>query len=664
MTSRHRAALSIAASQGGNAAPARLRPRLDSFALDRVREAAYLLDEQGRILEVNEEACRALGYTAGELQRMTLMDIDPDRTPETGKRNWPKLRAEGSLSLEARHRRKDGSVFPVAVKASYFEYEGRAYNLALARDITEQKQAEAEHREHLRFLETMDKVNRAIQGANEIEQVLAGVLDVVLSAFECDRALLIHPCDPAAASWSVQMERNLEQVTVPASPIPMDAAMAALFQAQLESDGPVRFSGVSDALPAALGAGSRRLLSLALHPKTGKPWLLAIRHCGEAPAWAPEAERLFVEIGRRLADGLTGLLAYRNLRASEREYRTLAENAPTHIGRYDVRCRLIYANSRLVALLEGLGIAAHEVIGKTPVEHTDDAPSRVYQACLEEVIATGLATEMERTLPDRSGGHQYHHIQFVAERDECGNIVGALAMGRDVTARVQAECQLHESRRQLRRLATRREAAREEERRRIARELHDELGQQLTALRFGVSLLDFQVGSDLPAVREAAAGLLKLVERTIQTTRDVSSSLRPAALDMGILPALESLAAEHSRRSGMPCDLALPQADVCMDEGRAIAVFRIVQESLTNAARHSRASRVSVSFAVEPAAFVVEVCDDGVGFDADDTGRPRSYGLIGIRERALALEGDAEIMSVPGQGTRVRVRIPAQRKGG
>lgn len=211
----------------------------------------------------------------------------------------------------------------------------------------------------------------------------------------------------------------------------------------------------------------------------------------------------------------------------------------------------------------------------------------------------------------------------------------------------------------LRSLATRREAAREEERRRIARELHDELGQQLTALRFGMGMVDFKYGASNPELHGAIAELLSLVEKTVQTTRDVSSSLRPAALDLGLVAALEWLVADCARHSDIAYQLKPANADIKMSEEIAIVVFRIVQESLTNAMRHSKAHHVEVSLGTDHDQLLVEVRDDGIGFDPEeDVVKRRCFGLVGIRERALAVGGEAIISSAPSRGTVVQVRIP------
>jgi signal transduction histidine kinase len=168
------------------------------------------------------------------------------------------------------------------------------------------------------------------------------------------------------------------------------------------------------------------------------------------------------------------------------------------------------------------------------------------------------------------------------------------------------------------------------------------------------------LGKAKPDIAKTIAKLLDLVDTTIQVSRDVASSLRPATLDMGIVPALDWLAAAFTRSTGIPCKAELPPSDVSMDEEKAVAIFRIVQESLTNVARHAKATMVQIALESEPGAFVVEVKDNGIGFDTSAPRKEKTLGLMGISERAMAVGGELTISSQPGEGTLVRLRIPAE----
>jgi PAS domain S-box-containing protein len=216
---------------------------------------------------------------------------------------------------------------------------------------------------------------------------------------------------------------------------------------------------------------------------------------------------------------------------------------------------------------------------------------------------------------------------------------------------------LKETQHLLRQLAARGETAREDERKHLKRELHDELGQYLLALRLGVSVLDSQFGSNNPALLEKTQRLMDMVDTTIKVVRNLVASLRPGALDMGIVSALEWLVSEYRERGAMGCELHVTEDDFPMDDLRDTAIFRIVQESLTNVVRHAKASKVEVTLTQTPRGRQLKVRDNGVGFDPS-LYRDKSFGLMSIRERVLMLRGEFKLTSAPGHGTLIEVQIP------
>lgn len=237
-----------------------------------------------------------------------------------------------------------------------------------------------------------------------------------------------------------------------------------------------------------------------------------------------------------------------------------------------------------------------------------------------------------------------------------GNLL--MAVVRDVTTRQQAAQQLSDSRQQLRDMAAQNEATREGERKHIAREVHDELGQVLTALRMDMSLLGLRFGSLDPALSERVLNMKALVDRAIQGVRNVARNLRPSALDMGFLSAIEWLCCEFSERTSVPCSIDTTEPCIELDEARAVVIFRIVQESLTNIARYANASQVKVRIARSSDSLRVEITDDGQGFHVPEVTGRKSFGLLGMRERALALGGRLDIRSTPGEGSTVSLSIP------
>jgi PAS domain S-box-containing protein len=227
----------------------------------------------------------------------------------------------------------------------------------------------------------------------------------------------------------------------------------------------------------------------------------------------------------------------------------------------------------------------------------------------------------------------------------------------DITSRKRIEQELFESRNQLRELSAYMEAIREEDRKRIAMEIHDELGQLLTALKMDVSLLKMRLGMDPDAMRKTE-DMRELVERTIWMVRNVANHLRPVALNFGVVSALEWLVEDFMRRHGIPCQLHINGGEPVLPEACATAVFRIVQASLTNVGRHAHATRADVTLTSTAAALDLHVSDDGCGFDPGMARTGYSYGLLGMQERARLIGGAMTIDSAQGMGTAISIHIP------
>jgi PAS domain S-box-containing protein len=230
---------------------------------------------------------------------------------------------------------------------------------------------------------------------------------------------------------------------------------------------------------------------------------------------------------------------------------------------------------------------------------------------------------------------------------------------RDITERTAAEHEIRRSHRELRELSIAMAEVRELERTRIARELHDELGQALTALKMDVELLRVALPPARTDLVDQTATMRELLDSTVATTRRISSDLRPLVLDhLGLEAAAQWLTQNFSQRCGLPCDLRVDPSCSTLGEPYASALFRIMQESLTNVVRHARAKQVEVRLDRSGREAVLSIRDDGVGMEQEARAKPRSFGLLGISERVLLLEGQMQIASAPGAGTTLLVRIP------
>jgi signal transduction histidine kinase len=225
--------------------------------------------------------------------------------------------------------------------------------------------------------------------------------------------------------------------------------------------------------------------------------------------------------------------------------------------------------------------------------------------------------------------------------------------------RKRVEQELIDSREQLRNLSAYLQAAREEERARIAREIHDELGQTLTALKMDLSWLGKRLPEDGALLHEKTATMTDLVDTTIKAVQRISAELRPGLLDnLGLAEAIEWQAREFRDRTGIECEMKCSLDSVVIERDRATAIFRIFQEALTNVARHAEATKIVIAMRQKTHTLLLKVRDSGKGITREKVFDPNSFGLVGMRERVHPWGGKVKIKGVPGKGTVVFVNLP------
>jgi PAS domain S-box-containing protein len=351
------------------------------------------------------------------------------------------------------------------------------------------------------------------------------------------------------------------------------------------------------------------------------------------------------------------------LRESEEKYRTLIQKIQTAVVVHNADTTILTFNTVAQQIL---GLSEEQLLGKTSIDpawhffREDRSGAQPDEFPVNKVLASRKAISNYVLGVHRPGLENDVWVLVNANPvfDNEGEIIQVIVTFVDINERKKTEQLLEESRRQLRGLTASREKAREEERRYIAREVHDELGQILTGLKLNVSVLEHKYAANSAPLREHLQETLMLTDRSLEVARNVASALRPAALEMGIVSGLEWLAGRFGSNTNIHCEVHIKDDEVQFEESKAIALFRIVQESLTNISRYAKADKVIISLEKIADDYVLKVRDNGIGFDVG-LKKVDSFGLVGIRERALLLGGAVAINSQPGDGTEIVVSFPA-----
>ncbi len=371
----------------------------------------------------------------------------------------------------------------------------------------------------------------------------------------------------------------------------------------------------------------------------------------------PAVEREIRE-ARNRSERRTALEA---VKESEARFRALVSHTPGMVfqllRRRDGNLRFLYVSDGCVSLL-----------GAKPAELIAD-PARFFgivtkedRASLEAALATS-ARDLSLVNWDGRIHAPEGDVKWVNLRSAPQRIGDSLVQWEGIVSNVTqsklTEAQLRESRTQLAELSSHLERAKEEERERIARDIHDELGGTLVAIKIEISLLAAKAPADPIQLRERVRAIEGLVDEAISTAGRVARELRPGILkDFGLAAAIECQADDFSQRTGIACDTSGISHDIETDDETSLALFRIFQETLTNVAKHAEAERVEVALAQEGGLIALEIADDGCGLSADDLNKPKSFGLRSIRERLHGLAGTLELTRNSPTGTRVVLRVP------
>ncbi|MBL7073887.1 PAS domain S-box protein [candidate division KSB1 bacterium] len=305
-----------------------------------------------------------------------------------------------------------------------------------------------------------------------------------------------------------------------------------------------------------------------------------------------------------------------------------------------------------------------DLIGKSSFDLIAPEDREKAIAAMEEVIEKGYVKDREYHVLIKDGSKVPVEMSVSMMKGKEGELIGFMGVTRDITGRKLAEEDLKMSFAQIRDLSAHIQYVREEERKYIAREIHDELGQVLTALKMNLSLMSRDIKEkkesiDLQVLLGEIDAMQEIIGVTVKRIRELITELRPEVLDnLGLLEALEWQANEIQDRTGILCELTTKLKEIKLDKDRSIAIFRIYQEALVNVTRHAKATKVIINISKTDGKLLLEISDNGIGIPQEKLKSRDSFGMIGMKERAYVFGGDVEITGRKGKGTTVRVSIP------
>lgn len=580
--------------------------------------------ETQHIVDCNQLAAEMLGYTRAEFLTLSVAELETLHSPAEIAWNKAALARNNKVQFETIYRKKTGELRDVMVVATNIQIQGRDFGYGSIVDITEKKQTE-----------------RALQKERERLEKIASASPIVIYSFRLTPAGHYSYPYASPAFYDIYGLRPEDIIN--------DARLTD------ERVHPDDFQPLVKSIVASARTMSHwRHIWRVNHPDKGEIWV-------EGYA-APIRE----ENGDIIWHGMLNDVTEREriaralfLEKERLEKMAMASPLPMYSFQQttDGKTSLPYASPALAEMF-GLRPADLRQDGSAIFDHVhpDDLPHINESMAASAGNLSVLHVVYRYRHPHKGERWLENYAAPILEAD--GSITWH-GIANDITERKQSEQELLLTQNQLRHLATHLQSVREEERTTIAREIHDDLGQMLTAMKFNLKWVAQALEPAATDAHQRVANTVELVGQTIQIVRRLATSLHPSILDdFGLPAALEWQITEFQKHSGIRCRIdALPQS-VTLERNRALALFRICQETLTNVARHAAATEISLSLQEEQENIWLRIHDNGCGIAVDAVAKRRSLGLISMRERALSLGGEFSVQGAPGVGTTVTVRIP------
>jgi PAS domain S-box-containing protein len=570
-------------------------------------DGIVIADKFGYIIDVNARACKITAYEPNELLKLKIKDIFFEEDLVNASMQFADLPEEKASLSERKIKTKEGLIIDVEVSAKMLPDERFQ---AFVRDISDRKKMEAElKRSEVRFralIENNDEAillrdeNFSITYSSPASQRILGYDDN--EALEKDFDITIHLDDREKIQNAKKELLKKPGITIPVT-----------FRKKHKAGHYIQLEGV---------------MTNMLHNQNVNGIVSNFRDVTERKKFEDQ-QALFVSIVNSSEDAI------------------ISKSLDGNITTWNKAAEKLF------------GYSSNEAIGKhvsmlIPSDRLNEEPE------ISEKIKKGESVEhFETERVKKDGSRIFVSLTESPIKNIYGIIIGASKIARDITERKEAEEKLQTSYKKLRELASHLQNIREEERIQIARDIHDELGQQLTGLKMDFSWLIKKIAVEDNTIQEKINEMTRLIDETIVSVRRISANLRPNILDdLGLVTALQWHSAEIEKRFDIKINFVSEFDVVEVPVATATGLFRIYQEALTNAVRHANARNVNSTLQMANNRIILQIQDDGKGMDIDNDLKKKSFGLLGIKERAFIMGGEYELKSEPGKGTHLLVSVP------
>jgi len=571
-----------------------------------------------KIIEVNESAIKNYGYTKDEFTSLTLKDIRPEEDVPLLLNNVKTHNESIQRDRTFRHKKKDGTITRVEISSHNLpSIKDTNYRIVMAIDITEQYKAEeALHESEERF-------------RTAFQHSASGMCLTAMQGnfLQVNKAL----CQMLGYSSEELLNTTFAQITHPD-----DLSLSYNF------------------VDSAIGEKGKTLHFEKRYLKKNGDVI-----------WTEVSSSLLSDAKKKPLYFITQIIDITERKRAEKErqkFVMLADSSSEFIGMCDLDFKPLYVNPAGVRMV---GLTDMEAACRVKVQDYffPEDQRFITEEFFPRVLHKGHGDVEIRLRHFQTGKAIWMFYYLFSVREADGTAIGWATVSRDITERKRAEEEIKKSHEELRALSAHLQNVREDERKNLAREMHDEVGQILTSIKMNLSLIKRQVEDNEKKLQtkeldEEIKSMSKMVDHAVVRVRKMITELRPELLDkLGLIPALEWYTEEYAKETKIKCSFKGDFEELSLDHTIELTIFRIVQEALTNVARHSTASNVIVSIKKSENEIVVEIVDNGIGISEERLLGDKSFGLLGMRERANLVGGKIEISGIAGKGTTVKLVI-------